>query len=286
MIRNLATMTRVGLLAPGSDARRTVVDAAGRRRAAAEGARPPDRGARGAEDLRRRARRARQARPGRRSPQVVDALDGAFYAAFGNVPATGKRWLLALDVSGSMDGGAIAGVPGLTPRVASARDGARHGGDRSATTRIVGFTSRAGRLRRQWGGGDPGLTPLSISPRQRLDDVAEARWRPADGRHRLRAADAAGRMKQQAGRPTSSWSTPTARPGRATSTRRRRCGEYRERSAPAAKLVVVGMVSNGFTIADPNDAGMLDVVGFDTAAPAAHRRLRHRWHHRARSGRG
>ena len=27
------------------------------------------------------------------------------------------------------------------------------------------------------------------------------------------------------------------------------------------------MMSNGFTIADPNDAGMLDVVGFDTAAP-------------------
>jgi 60 kDa SS-A/Ro ribonucleoprotein len=28
------------------------------------------------------------------------------------------------------------------------------------------------------------------------------------------------------------------------------------------------MVSNGFSIADPSDAGMLDVVGFDTAAPA------------------
>ena len=27
------------------------------------------------------------------------------------------------------------------------------------------------------------------------------------------------------------------------------------------------MVSNGFTIADPADAGMLDVVGFDMATP-------------------
>ena len=43
---------------------------------------------------------------------------------------------------------------------------------------------------------------------------------------------------------------------------------YRERTGIAAKLVVVGMVSNGFSIADPNDAGMLDVVGFDTATPA------------------
>jgi 60 kDa SS-A/Ro ribonucleoprotein len=31
--------------------------------------------------------------------------------------------------------------------------------------------------------------------------------------------------------------------------------------------VVVGMVSNGFSIADPADPGMLDVVGFDTATP-------------------
>ena len=34
-----------------------------------------------------------------------------------------------------------------------------------------------------------------------------------------------------------------------------------------AKMIVVGMTSNGFSIADPDDAGMLDVVGFDTAVP-------------------
>ncbi len=44
--------------------------------------------------------------------------------------------------------------------------------------------------------------------------------------------------------------------------------EYREKTGIAAKLVVVGMVSNGFSIADPDDGGMLDVVGFDAAAPA------------------
>ncbi len=42
---------------------------------------------------------------------------------------------------------------------------------------------------------------------------------------------------------------------------------YREQSGIDARLVVVGMVSNGFSIADPTDAGMLDVVGFDTATP-------------------
>ena len=43
--------------------------------------------------------------------------------------------------------------------------------------------------------------------------------------------------------------------------------DYRHASGIDARLVVVGMVSNGFSIADPNDPGMLDVVGFDTATP-------------------
>lgn len=33
------------------------------------------------------------------------------------------------------------------------------------------------------------------------------------------------------------------------------------------------MVSNGFSIADPNDARMMDVVGFDTATPQVIRDL-------------
>jgi len=30
------------------------------------------------------------------------------------------------------------------------------------------------------------------------------------------------------------------------------------------------MTSNGFTLADPNDRGMLDVVGFDTSVPGSY----------------
>ena len=44
--------------------------------------------------------------------------------------------------------------------------------------------------------------------------------------------------------------------------------EYRDKTGIPAKHVVVGMCSNGFSLADPNDAGQLDVVGFDAAAPA------------------
>ena len=44
--------------------------------------------------------------------------------------------------------------------------------------------------------------------------------------------------------------------------------KYRQEMGIPAKLVVVAMVANDFSIADPLDAGMLDVVDFDSAAPA------------------
>lgn len=118
-IRNLATMTRVGVLAPGSEGTAKVVALLGDgeriRRArvhpiallAALRTYAAGHGARGRSEW---------------SPvrEVVDALDAGFYTAFGSVEPTGKRMLLALDVSGSMTSGWVAGVPGLTPRDASA----------------------------------------------------------------------------------------------------------------------------------------------------------------------
>lgn len=44
--------------------------------------------------------------------------------------------------------------------------------------------------------------------------------------------------------------------------------QYRQAMGIPAKLVVCAMSSTGFTIADPNDSGSLDVVGFDTAVPS------------------
>jgi 60 kDa SS-A/Ro ribonucleoprotein len=43
--------------------------------------------------------------------------------------------------------------------------------------------------------------------------------------------------------------------------------QYREKTGIPAQMVVVGMTSNGFSIASPQDAGCLDIVGFDSAAP-------------------
>ena len=43
--------------------------------------------------------------------------------------------------------------------------------------------------------------------------------------------------------------------------------QYREAMGINARLIIVAMTSNGFTLADPNDHGMLDIAGFDSAAP-------------------
>jgi 60 kDa SS-A/Ro ribonucleoprotein len=43
--------------------------------------------------------------------------------------------------------------------------------------------------------------------------------------------------------------------------------QYRNKMKIDAKLIVMGVVANEFTIADPTDAGQMDVVGFDSAVP-------------------
>ena len=175
LVRNLATMTRVGVLAPARPARR--------RRSRSSATRS---GSAGRACTRSRCwRRCARTRPAAAraaahewSPvrEIVDALDAAFYTAFGNVEPTGKRLLLALDVSGSMSGGWVAGVPGLTPRDASAAL-ALVTAATEPRYEIVGFYAgrdgwKAGD-RRQWTSAHDGLTPLAISPRQRLDDAVK-----------------------------------------------------------------------------------------------------------------
>ena len=250
LLRNLATLTRVGVIAPGSD---------GTARAIAQ--------ITDGERLRRarvhpiavlsalRTYASGHGVRGRHTwdpvAQVVDALDAAFYAAFGNVEPAGTRTLLALDVSASMTWGEMAGVPGLTPRDASA---------------AMALVTAATEPRHEFTAFTTGLTPLAISPRQRLDDVVRTvSDLPFGGTDCALPMLYALKAKREIDTfviytDSETWAG-SVHPVQALR-------EYRERSGIAARLVVVGMVSNGFTIADPNDPGMLDIVGFDTATPA------------------
>ncbi len=264
LIRNLATLTRVGVVAPGSDGtHRVLAQLRDEKRLRAARVHPIV--VLGALGTYRQGRGVRGQGVWTPVQAVVDALDAAFYAAFGSVESTGKRWLLALDVSGSMGCGQIGGMPGVSPRVGSAAM-AMVTARREADYTIVGFTSGSGGLGGRWGGGTPGLTPIPISPRQRLDDVVQA-----VGALPMGGTDCAlpmlWAMQQRVAADVfvvytdnETWAGDI-HPMQALR-------EYRDRMGIPAKLIVVGMLANPFTIADPNDAGMLDVVGFDTAAPA------------------
>ena len=267
LIRNLATMTRVGVLTPGSAGAERVVDqladAERIRRArvhpisvlAALRTYESGRGARGRGEW----------NPVR---EFVDALDGAFYVAFGNVEPSFSRTLLALDVSGSMAAGCVAGIPGLTPRDASAAL-ALVAASVESRYEVVGFFAGSGGWRsgggNRWGWGEQGLTPLAISARQRLDDavrtVDNLPFGGTDCALPMLYATANEREIDTFVIYTDSetWAGDV-HPVQALR-------DYRRASGIDARLVVVGMVSNGFSIADPDDPGMLDVVGFDTATP-------------------
>jgi 60 kDa SS-A/Ro ribonucleoprotein len=248
MVRNLGKMTAVGLLKPLSVASKTVADRL------ADG-----------EYLRRSrlhplailiAARTYAAGRGLKGglrwvsvSRINDALDAAFALAFGNVVPAGKRTLIGLDVSGSMATGAIAGTF-LTPR-----DGAAAFAMVTARTepacQLMAFSNR--------------FLPLDISGCSRLADVVKATsGLPFEG------TDCALPMTWATGRgvevdtfmvltDNETWAG-SIHPCQALAA-------YRQKTGIPAKLIVVGMVSNGFTIADPNDAGMLDVVGFDASAP-------------------
>ncbi len=202
--------------------------------------------------------------------QIVDALDEAFYLSFGNVEPMGKRVVLALDVSSSMTWGAIAGVPGLTPRVASAAMAMVTARVEQDYT-IVAFCHE--------------MVPLEVSPRERLDDVLREigglrfggtdcslpmMWALGyDHAPRRRHLERPGYKKIRGNvveadafvvyTDSETW-YGAIHPSQALD-------KYRRETGIPARLVVVGMTANQFSIADPNDPGMLDVVGFDTATP-------------------
>lgn len=250
MLRNLATMTRVGLF----DLDEAALDAVTSRLL------DPDRLRRArvhplsilvALNTYRRGEGHRGAATWTPHPRILDALDQAFDLAFQSVEATGKRHLLAIDVSGSMGWSEIAGMTGVTPRVgAAAMAMAALRTERRA--QVLAFSQR--------------LVPVDLSARMRLDRVMDTL-----GRIPMGGTDCALPMLHAIERKLAvdvfvvytDSETWHGKVHPAEALRR-----YRQAMGIDARLIVVGMVSNGFSIADPDDPGMLDVVGFDTAAPA------------------
>ena len=188
--------------------------------------------------------------------QVADALDAAFYAAFGAVEPSGKNTMLALDVSGSM-GSAVAGLP-LTCREATAALALITAATEPSHV-IVGFTG-SGYLDR-----NTQITTLPISARQRLDDVTRSISNlPFGGTDcslpMLAALETNLAVETFVVLTDNETCAGRMHPHQALT-------QYRQKTGINAKLAVVAMTPTNFSIADPTDSGMLDVSGFDTATP-------------------
>ena len=183
-------------------------------------------------------------------PEIESALNDAFYAAFRAVQPTGKRYLLALDVSGSMWGSMImnsnidAATASACMAMVTARTEKRH--------HVVGFSDK--------------LVDVKISPQMRLEEVMEVMNRiPMGGTDCAQPMLYAAKKKLEVDvfivyTDCETWAG-RVHPSEALKRYRR------QMNMPDAKLIVVGMTANGFTIADPEDRCMLDMVGFDAAGP-------------------
>ncbi len=186
--------------------------------------------------------------------QIVDALNDAFYEAFNFIPTTNEGYLFGLDISGSMFGGTVSGAPGMYPAEVSAVM-ALAVAKRESNYEMFGFDTRP--------------KPLKISPSMRLDDVLTAmknlRW--SAGR-----TDCSQPMTYALDNGYTGvnkfcvWTDCETYAGKMQPVEA--LARYRAKYVKNAKLIVCGMTGTPFTIADPKDPGMLDLVGCDTNAPA------------------
>ena len=183
--------------------------------------------------------------------KIIEALNAAFYLAFDAVEPTGKNYLLGLDVSGSMSSGNVAGSP-LTPREASAAM-AMVTARTEPNVEMVAFSDR--------------LVPFNITSQDTLQAVIKRMSALDFGRtdcalpmlHAVRNKLPVDVFVVYTDSET--W-VGQVHPCQALK------GFRSLMNRPQAKSIVVGMTATEFSIADPQDTGMLDVVGFDTAVPA------------------
>lgn len=183
-------------------------------------------------------------------PQILSALDESFYKTFKFVEPTNKNILIGLDVSASMGWDNVCGIPELTPAKASAalcmvtarkeRNYYIHGfsgGFKDLNITATDSLPTVMIKTKNWNFGSTDCAlPMSYAEKYGLDVDTFIIYTDSEtwvGKiHPKQALD-----------------------------------RYRQKTGINAKCIVVGMVANDISIADPNDMGMLDVVGFDTATP-------------------
>ncbi|OCT85415.1 60 kDa SS-A/Ro ribonucleoprotein isoform X1 [Xenopus laevis] len=178
---------------------------------------------------------------------IVEALDNAFYKSFKLVEPTGKRFLLAIDVSASMNQRVLGSI--LNASVVAA-----------AMCMLVARTEKDSHMV----AFSDEMLPCPITVNMLLHEVVEKMSDITMG-----STDCALPMLWAQKTNTAAdifivftdceTNVEDVHPATALK-------QYREKMGIPAKLIVCAMTSNGFSIADPDDRGMLDICGFDSGA--------------------
>lgn len=182
--------------------------------------------------------------------RVVDALNDAFYAAFDVQEKTDDNYLVGVDCSGSMFGAKVNGSPNLT----------------AADVAGVMALAVVKNQPNYWiGGFNTKMGELKISPSMRLDVVLKVirdfSWGGTDcALPMLHAAQHKMDVDKFVTITDNETWAGAIQPVQALR-------DYRQKFNRPTKSIVIGTSVSEFTIADPKDSGMLDIAGFDSAAP-------------------
>jgi len=189
---------------------------------------------------------------------IVDALDDAFYKTFDYLTPTNKRFLIGVDMSGSMMGSGFRG--GMLPNAGStplapceiAASLAMAVLKTEKNSYVCGFARE--------------FRDLNISSKMRLDEVIQKCLSSTFGStdcavpmiHALKE-----KLNVDAFVVITDNDTYIGRihPSQALN-------QYRERTGINAKQVVLAVTAGKFTIADPKDRNAMDIAGFDTSTPS------------------
>lgn len=192
---------------------------------------------------------------------IVRALESAFYTSFGFIPATGKRLLLALDVSGSMSVSLDQYGLNMSARDATAVM-AMVTAKREPMYHSMAFSDGRSTA---WGRRDAQAMHYPLNSHDSLETVVHRMAQmPFGGTDCSLPMIYANNNKLEVDAiviytDSETWAG-SIQPVEALRM-------YRQKYGIPTKLIVVAMTSTGFTIADPEDPFMLDVVGFDTRVP-------------------
>ncbi len=181
--------------------------------------------------------------------QLVNGLDDAHYESYKHVEPTGKRVLLALDISGSMGAAAIGGMP-LTAREATA-----------AMAMLIAKTEKE----HMFVGFSHSLMHLPINPRQRLDDVMKTISNLPFGSTNislpfewaLKSKTPFDAIMVITDNETNSGNHPS-----------QAMTKYKQEMGLDIKLVVCATSATKYSVADSARNDQIDLVGFDSSCPS------------------